>query len=61
MNNIAPITSARLSHDGNCILVSTLDDTVRLMDKANGTLLNEYVFFLLETCYIISSSERNGN
>ena len=44
MNNIAPITSARLSHDGNCILVSTLDDTVRLMDKAHGTLLNEYAF-----------------
>ncbi|KAI9489509.1 WD40-repeat-containing domain protein [Zychaea mexicana] len=36
------ITSARLSHDGNCVLVSTLDDTVRLMDKSNGTLLNEF-------------------
>ncbi|KAI9315948.1 WD40-repeat-containing domain protein [Dichotomocladium elegans] len=38
----AAVTSASLSHDGNCILVSTLDDTVRLMDKANGTLLNEF-------------------
>ncbi|KAL1927053.1 hypothetical protein VTP01DRAFT_5016 [Rhizomucor pusillus] len=36
------ITSATLSHDGNCILVSTLDDTIRLMDKSNGTLLNEF-------------------
>ncbi|KAI9251943.1 WD40-repeat-containing domain protein [Phascolomyces articulosus] len=36
------ITSARFSNDGNCILVSTLDDTVRLMDKSNGTLLNEF-------------------
>lgn len=32
-----------MSKDRNCILVSTTDDTIRLMDKANGTLLNEYV------------------
>ncbi|KAI8137553.1 WD40-repeat-containing domain protein [Fennellomyces sp. T-0311] len=36
------ITSARMSNDGNCILVSSLDDSVRLMDKSNGTLLNEF-------------------
>ncbi|KAG0175254.1 WD repeat-containing protein 83 [Apophysomyces sp. BC1034] len=36
------ITSARISKDSNCILVSTLDNTIRLMDKANGTLLNEF-------------------
>jgi mitogen-activated protein kinase organizer 1 len=35
------ITSARLSKDKNCILVSSLDDTMRLMDKSNGRLLNE--------------------
>lgn len=35
------ITSAKLSKDKNCILVSTLDDTMRLMDKSNGRLLNE--------------------
>ena len=39
----AAITSVRMSKDRNCILVSTTDDTIRLMDKANGTLLNEYV------------------
>ncbi|KAI8367555.1 WD40-repeat-containing domain protein [Radiomyces spectabilis] len=36
------ITSARLSNDGNCVLVSSLDSTIRLMDKANGRLLNEF-------------------
>ncbi|KAI8967291.1 WD40-repeat-containing domain protein [Mycotypha africana] len=36
------ITSARLSKDNNCILVSSLDDTMRLMDKSNGKLLNEF-------------------
>ncbi|KAI7866601.1 WD40-repeat-containing domain protein [Spinellus fusiger] len=36
------ITCARLSKDGHCVLVSTLDNTARLMDKANGTLLNEF-------------------
>lgn len=36
-----PITSAKLSKDKNCILVSSLDSTMRLMDKSNGRLLNE--------------------
>lgn len=35
------ITSAKISKDGNCILVSSLDSTMRLMDKSNGRLLNE--------------------
>ncbi|KAG0351308.1 hypothetical protein BG005_009225 [Podila minutissima] len=37
-----PITSVSFSKDGNCILASSLDDTVRLMDRANGGLLNAY-------------------
>ncbi|KAI8332177.1 WD40-repeat-containing domain protein [Choanephora cucurbitarum] len=36
------ITSARLSKDKNCILVSSLDSTMRFMDKSNGRLLNEF-------------------
>lgn len=35
------ITSTKLSKDGNCILVGSLDSTMRLMDKSNGQLLNE--------------------
>ncbi|KAI8844768.1 WD40-repeat-containing domain protein [Chytridium lagenaria] len=38
----SPITCASLSNDKNCILVSTLDDTVRLLDKENGEVLAEY-------------------
>ncbi|KAF9571598.1 hypothetical protein BGW38_008600, partial [Lunasporangiospora selenospora] len=28
--------------DGNCVLASSLDNTIRLMDRANGGLLNAY-------------------
>lgn len=37
-----PITSVWQSSDNNCILVSTLDSTIRLFDKANGGLLQSY-------------------
>ncbi|GJJ69117.1 mitogen-activated protein kinase organizer 1 [Entomortierella parvispora] len=37
-----PVTSVCFSKDGNCILASSLDDTIRLMDRANGGLLNAY-------------------
>jgi mitogen-activated protein kinase organizer 1 len=36
-----PIGCNVFSDDGNCILVSTLDHTLRLFDKTNGQLLNE--------------------
>ncbi|KAG0373985.1 hypothetical protein BGX24_010977 [Mortierella sp. AD032] len=37
-----PVTSVSFSKDGNCVLASSLDDTLRLMDRANGTMLNAY-------------------
>jgi len=37
-----PIASINLSHDGNCILASCLDNAVRLIDKREGELLNTY-------------------
>ena len=37
-----PITSVRQTQDGNAVLVSTLDSTIRLMDKGNGQLLQSY-------------------
>jgi mitogen-activated protein kinase organizer 1 len=40
-----PVTSVTLSKDGQCVLVSSLDNTVRLLDKETGELLNEYVWF----------------
>ena len=36
-----PVTSVSYTHDGQCILVSSLDDTVRLMDKDTGEMLNK--------------------
>lgn len=38
----AAITSVRQTKDGNAALVSTLDSTIRLMDKGNGQLLQNY-------------------
>jgi len=39
---IDSVTSVRQTRDGNAILASTLDSTIRLMDKANGALLQSY-------------------
>lgn len=37
-----PTTFTRLSNDRNCLLTSVLDGSVKLLDKENGELLNEY-------------------
>ena len=42
MLHAEPITSVRQTRDGNAVLVSTLDSTIRLMDKGNGQLLQSY-------------------
>ena len=36
-----PVTSVSYSMDGNCVLVSTLDHTLRLLDKESGEMLNQ--------------------
>ena len=36
------ITSVTLTNDKQCTLVTSLDDTIRLLDKENGELLQEY-------------------
>jgi mitogen-activated protein kinase organizer 1 len=62
------ITHMTLSNDHNCILLSCMDDTVRLVDKNAGTLLNDYKghkhsMYNLESCltnsdsHVISGSE----
>lgn len=38
----SPVTSISLTRDAQCILTATLDDTLRLIDKKTGELLNEY-------------------
>ena len=37
-----PVTSVQQTRDANAVLVSTLDSTIRLMDKGNGQLLQIY-------------------
>ena len=37
-----PVGHVALSNDQNCLLCSTLDSTLRLLDKASGTVLCEY-------------------
>ena len=34
----SPVTHISLSHDGNCVLVSTSNSTVRIMATDDGTL-----------------------
>eukprot|EP00753_Platysulcus_tardus_P019386 PLAT7131.1.p1 GENE.PLAT7131.1~~PLAT7131.1.p1 ORF type:complete len:304 (+),score=92.84 PLAT7131.1:66-977(+) len=38
----AAVTSIALSNDGNCLLASCLDDSLRLLEKRSGELLAEY-------------------
>ena len=38
-----PVTSVSFSRDGHCILVSCLDNRLRLLDKENGEMLNRLV------------------
>nr|KAJ3421579.1 hypothetical protein HK105_003036 [Polyrhizophydium stewartii] len=37
-----PVTSARMSNDGNCVLAASLDSTIRLFDRETGELLCDY-------------------
>lgn len=37
-----PVTGIAVSHDGNCILASCLDNSMRLLDKVSGELLASY-------------------
>ncbi|KAK9361961.1 WD40-repeat-containing domain protein [Lipomyces starkeyi] len=63
-----PVTSIKDSTDSACTLVSTLDSTIRLMDKSNGTMLQSFKGHLnkeyrIRSCfgdndvYVISGSE----
>ncbi|XP_052242554.1 WD repeat domain-containing protein 83-like [Dreissena polymorpha] len=65
------ITSVTFTRDGQCVLVSTLDSSLKLMDKDTGEMLNEYVGhtntnYRIDSClnskdtHILSGSE-NGS
>ena len=38
-----PVTCVSFSRDGNCVLISSLDETLRLLDKDTGEMLNRCV------------------
>eukprot|EP00668_Euglena_longa_P012517 GGOE01014972.1.p1 GENE.GGOE01014972.1~~GGOE01014972.1.p1 ORF type:complete len:310 (+),score=46.27 GGOE01014972.1:62-931(+) len=68
---LRPITNVQVSADRNCLLVQTLDNTVRLMDRKTGELLNEYKSHLntkykvgsclsVDTQWLASGSEDAG-
>jgi len=63
-----PVTSVNISGDDNCILISTLDNTIRLLDRVTGHLLSSYSghanekyklqsVFTYNDAYIVSGSE----
>jgi mitogen-activated protein kinase organizer 1 len=66
-----PITSISLSHDGNCILVGCLNNSIRLLDKSTGEHLSTYtghknLTYKIDSClsnddaYVLSGSEDNN-
>ncbi|ETO21466.1 hypothetical protein RFI_15739, partial [Reticulomyxa filosa] len=63
-----PVTNVNVSNDSKCVLLSCLDDKIRLVDNSTGVVLNQYKghsnkeykvvsIFGLDESYIISGSE----
>jgi mitogen-activated protein kinase organizer 1 len=63
-----PVTSVRLSNDGNCLLASRMDSRLLLLERASGEMLNEYTGhknteFKVQACFsntdahVVSGSE----
>lgn len=44
----SPVTHVSLSNDGNCVLVSCLNNTVRLLAKEDGQLFRTYEVDLMQ-------------
>lgn len=57
----AAITSVSFSHNGQCILVSSADNCVRLLDKTSGELLGEYTGHKIDNTNIESDIITNDN
>ena len=66
-----PVTSVTYSSDGQCVLASTLDSSIRLIDKDTGSVLNKFTGhvnkeYKIDSCvslcdmYVLSGSE-DGN
>lgn len=46
------VTGIAVSHDGNCVLASCLDNSMRLLDKASGEQLASYTGVIGAICVI---------
>ncbi|KAK5645938.1 hypothetical protein RI129_004402 [Pyrocoelia pectoralis] len=57
----APVTSVSFSRDGQCILVSSSDNTIRLLDKNTGELLGEYLGHRTDDMTIQSAISASDN
>lgn len=47
------MTSVSLSRDGLCVLISSLDNNIRLLDKENGELLNTLALLSLSSFFFL--------
>lgn len=47
------MTSVSLSRDGLCVLISSLDNNIRLLDKENGELLNTLALLSLSLPFFL--------
>ncbi len=63
-----PVTCVSFTKDGQCMLVSSMDSTIRLLDKDSGELLWEYaghknIEYRIDSCmnhndtHVVSGSE----
>ncbi len=47
------VTGIAVSHDGNCVLASCLDNSMRLLDKASGEQLASYTGVIGAKCALV--------
>lgn len=58
---IDPVTSIKLSANQKCILASSLDSSIRLFDRDNGQLLNEYKGHVNNDYKLISCMDKTAS
>jgi len=52
----ASVTNVSFTHDTNCLIISTLDNHIHLIDKETGNLLNHYNSHLNQDYKLFSTS-----
>ncbi|XP_056644456.1 WD repeat domain-containing protein 83 [Diorhabda sublineata] len=57
----APVVSVCFSHDGQCVLAGSADNTIRLFDKTSGEMLGQYTGHRTDDMNIESAIITNDN